>query len=135
METPNKSLSSSTMKAFLRKTAEGFLSLVTPTRLAVILISSFFFWFLAFGDQGLYQLKELMEMKSKLSLEQKKINEEIDHIAKQKEILSDPKKLEMVIRNELGYIKPGEVVFEEKPAESKKQTAEAENDEVIKSAE
>jgi hypothetical protein len=41
----------------------------------------------------------------------------------------------MVIRNELGYIKPGEVVFEEKPAESKKQTAEAENDEVIKSAE
>jgi cell division protein FtsB len=34
-------------------------------------------------------------------------------MTKEKEMLEDPKNLEMIIRQELGYIRPGEVIYQE----------------------
>ena len=102
------------MKNFLTKILAHVLNILTPARLVVLLLAVFFFWFLAFGDQGIYKLRRLFEMKSNLNTKRKVLNDDIDNLIKEQKTLSDPKNLEMVIRKELGYVKPGEVIFEEK---------------------
>lgn len=89
----------------------------TPVRLAIAAATAAFFGAVVLGDQGLYQLKELLEMRQRLTSERVKLNDEIDRLAREKETLSDPANLEYVIRSELGYIRPGEVTFEERPAQ------------------
>lgn len=73
-----------------------------------------FFCFVVLGDKGIYELRRVLDMKHSLISERKKLNDDIDRLAKEKDILSDPTNLEMTIRSELGYIKPGEIVFEKK---------------------
>ena len=51
-------------------------------------------------------------MKYALISEREELNDSIDLLQKEKNLLSDPKNLEPVIRKELGYIKPGEILFE-----------------------
>lgn len=87
---------------------------LTPVRIGVICAVILFFWFFILGDKGIYQLRNLMDMKNRLTAERQKLIEDIDKLSEEKKLLSDPKNLEMVIRKELGYIKPGEMVFEEK---------------------
>jgi len=55
-----------------------------------------------------------MNMNKNLTQDRKDLNDEIDQLKKEREMLLNPEDIEMVIRSELGYIKPGEVVFEEK---------------------
>lgn len=102
------------MKERISETILMVLRFLTPLRLAVIAAVVIFFWFLVLGDQGVYQLRQLLEMKNKLTEERKQLNDEIDRLAEEKKMLEDPSKLEMVIRTELGFIRPGEVLFEEK---------------------
>lgn len=102
------------MKKFFLNILNRLLSIFTPVRLVVVAIVVALFWFLAMGDQGIYQLRLLLEMKNKLTEERMTINDEIDRLTKERKLLSDPKNLELVIRKELGYIYPGEVIFEEK---------------------
>ena len=97
---------------FIKKILSNILCFLTPTRSIVIVIVTAFFWFLAFGDQGVYQLKRLLDMKYALISEREELNDSIDLLQKEKNLLSDPKNLEPVIRKELGYIKPGEILFE-----------------------
>ncbi|MBN1282444.1 MAG: septum formation initiator family protein [Proteobacteria bacterium] len=95
----------------------SLLWLASPIRLAVSLAVLALFLFLVLGDKGIYQFRQLMEMKQRLMAERSGLNEEIDRLTRQKALLADPKNLEPTIRTELGYIKPGEILFEEKPAE------------------
>lgn len=91
----------------------------TPTRIGVAVISGLFFWFLVMGDQGVIKLKRLIEMKSNLMAETQSLNVQLDELANRKTLLSDPTNLELTIRNELGYVRPGEIIFEEKAVEQK----------------
>lgn len=92
-----------------------------------------FFSFLVLGDKGIYRMQRLLEMKHRLTEERDALNREIDRLTEEKAMLSDPANLEMTIRKELGYIRPGEVVFEEgtkadqDPAQKMPRRAKAKN--------
>ena len=105
------------MKKLVEKIVPRIRSVLTPVRAVVIIAVVALFWFLVLGDQGIYQFRQLMEMKHRYKAERSKINEEIDSLTKEQEMLRNPENLEMIIRSELGYIRPGEILFEEKPAE------------------
>ncbi len=105
------------MKQWLSKIAPRARAIITPVRLVAAIAVIALFWFLILGDQGIYQFRRLMEMKQRLTAERSRINEEIDSLVREREILKDPANLESTIRSELGYIKPGETLFEEKQAE------------------
>jgi len=90
------------------------LNILSPVRLVVVAVVFALFWFLALGDQGIYQLRRILEMRNRLIVERKELNDDIDRLTKERGLLSDPNNLEMVIRKELGYIRPGEIIFEEK---------------------
>ena len=98
------------MKNFLRTVFAVF----TPLRVGIILAVSVFLWFLLFGDQGIYQLNKLSRMKDKLANQKDTLKTDIDRLMREKTLLQDPKNLEPVIRRELGYIRPGEVIYQEK---------------------
>lgn len=102
------------MKEKLLNTIGRGLHHITPVRLVVIVFVLAFFWFVVLGDKGVYQLRQLLNMKYKLLAERQKLNDDVERLSYEKEMLSDTNNLEMVIRQELGYIKPGEVVFEKK---------------------
>jgi len=82
--------------------------------MVIIALVGVFFWIVVLGDKGVYHLRKLMDMKYRLTAERQTLSREIDELTEERQILSDPANLEMVVRQELGYIRPGEVVFEEK---------------------
>ena len=102
------------MKDALRQALRTLLTVLTPVRLAVVVIIFAVFYFLVLGDQGIYHLRRLASLKHKLLAERAEQSERIERLTRERDELSKPENLEMVIRKELGYIKPGEVVFEEK---------------------
>jgi len=104
------------MRKNITKIISNFLLFFTPIRIALLGGACFFFWFLAFGDQGIKQLNRLYEMKSQLLKERSYLGDSIDNLTKEKMLLRDPNNVEMVIRKELGYIRPGEIIFEKKPS-------------------
>jgi cell division protein FtsB len=89
----------------------------TPVRLAVIVVAAVFFMLLIFGDQGIMQLHKLILMKKQLVEKKTALKRDIDRLSHEKELLNDDKHLEFVIRDELGFIKPGEIIFQEKDKE------------------
>lgn len=105
------------MKLFFKHILVQFLNFLTPVRVIVFLFAGLFFWFLAFGDRGINQLRRLLQMKNQLKAEQAQVNDEVDRLTREKELLSNPANLEMEIRKELGYIRPGEIIFEEKKSQ------------------
>jgi cell division protein FtsB len=102
------------MKATIHRAVRAILARATPIRLAVVAILVAVFYFLVLGDQGIYQLRRLVVMKHKLLAERTEQSAKIDRLTRERDELSNPANLEMHIRSELGHIKPGEVVFEEK---------------------
>ncbi|MFA5186504.1 MAG: septum formation initiator family protein [Patescibacteria group bacterium] len=87
---------------------------VSPVRFAAAAAMIGIFLFLILGDKGIYQLRQLAQMKQRLMAERAKLNDDIDKLTREKAMLENPENLESTIRTELGYIKPGEIVFEEK---------------------
>lgn len=71
-----------------------------------------FTWFAVFGEQGLYQLHRTSRLKAELKKEITDLKGKITELKKKKELLNDPRHLELTIRQELGYVKEGEVVFQ-----------------------
>ena len=96
----------------LKTTFAAISSFVTPVRLVVTTLVIAFFWFMVLGDNGIYQFRRLLEMRQRLLTERQTLNARIDGLTREKQILQNPEDLEMAIRSELGFIKPGEVVFE-----------------------
>lgn len=102
------------MRQRIRNIFSSLLRHLTPVRMVVAILVLVFFWFVILGDKGIYQLRQLLDMKYKLIADRQRLNDEIDRLSLQRELLSDTENLETIIRSELGYIKPGEVVFEER---------------------
>ncbi len=102
------------MKKNVLKGLSDIFEFLTPVRVLIFIGVSLFFWWFILGDQGVYQVRDLMNMNKNLTQDRKDLNDEIDQLKREREILLNPEDIEMVIRSELGYIKPGEVVFEEK---------------------
>mgnify|MGYP001590138592 CR=1 FL=1 len=80
-------------------------------RLAILAVCALFLWALVLGDQGLYQLKKLSNIKAQLEEKKLMLTEFNTDLRLQKNLLSKPENLEMAIRRELGYIYPGEVMY------------------------
>lgn len=91
-----------------------FFNTFTPIRIAVAVGAILFFAFLILGDQGVLELNKLVIMKKQLIQQKETLKSDIERLSKEKELLNNPKSLEFVIRNELGFIKPGEIIFQEK---------------------
>ncbi|MFH1831031.1 MAG: septum formation initiator family protein [Pseudomonadota bacterium] len=102
------------MKNSISQIRVHLLQVITPIRIAVITAIVALLWFLVLGDQGIYQFRRLIEMKHRLMTERARINEEIDKLSQERQVLKNPENLEMIIRSELGFIRPGEVLYEEK---------------------
>lgn len=98
------------MKYFIKTTLEIF----SPLRVGIILGIAVFLWFLLFGDQGIVELNKLSMMNKKLIYQKETLKTNIEKLTRDKASLSDPKNLEPVIRKELGYIRPGEILYQEK---------------------
>jgi len=73
----------------------------------------FFVWFMVFGDQGLYQLHKSYKIKAEMRRQIEDLNKKIGDLKKERELLKDPDHLESIVRQELGYVKPGEIVFQQ----------------------
>jgi cell division protein FtsB len=71
-----------------------------------------FMWLLIFGDQGLVMLHQLQETKTSLTTKAAKQKQHLEELQVESERLHDPKYLEPVIRRKLGYIRPGETVYQ-----------------------
>lgn len=102
------------MKAIVQKWVTRLRGAMSPIRLVVLLVVAAVFWFLILGDDGIGQFRQLLEMKQRLTAERAQINREIDRLTRERTLLKDPRNLEMIIRSELGYVRPGEILFEEK---------------------
>lgn len=98
----------------MKRTVEAIIRFASPLRIASIIIVLGLFWFLLFGNQGVYQMRKLISMKHNLILEKEDLNKNISELRGEKEFLEKPENLEMVIRQELGYIKPGEILIQER---------------------
>jgi len=97
----------------LRKlsTWKRFLTILSPLHLAVIVTIIALGWFTFFGDSGLFAHRNLSNENTELKNEVGNIKRQIDQLKSEKELLLDPVYLERIIRTELGYVKPGEVIF------------------------
>lgn len=67
--------------------------------------------FTIMGDSGLYNLHSMYKTKKMLAHQINENKSKIIHLEKEKKKLAQPDYTETIIRNELGYIKDGEVVF------------------------
>lgn len=81
--------------------------------IAIIIGLTAFAWFAIFGDMGLYQLHLSVKMKSDVRNQIETVKKKIETLKENKILLDNPKHLELVIRQELGYVKPDEVIFQE----------------------
>lgn len=72
-----------------------------------------FLWFSIFGDQGLYHLHKANELSKELKKSIEHQKKKIEGLGNKKGLLNNPAHLELVIRQELGYVKSGEVVFQQ----------------------
>jgi cell division protein FtsB len=81
--------------------------------ISIFLALIFFLWFAVFGNHGLYHLHKSIKMRNSLKEEVGQLKNRIETLKNNKELLNDPSHLEMVIRQELGYVKQDEVVFQQ----------------------
>ena len=91
---------------------KGVYNFIRPVHIIGAIALVVFLWMLIMGDQGLFRLGQLHQLKSDLLDGRQRISDEIDEKAHEKQLLQDPKNLEMIIRKELGYIRPGEIIYQ-----------------------
>lgn len=83
-----------------------------PKWLVVGLLVLLFGWLIIFGDQGLLTWRTLAEKKNELLREEAALTAKKQLLETETTRLEDPQYLEPVIRRELGYVKPGETVYQ-----------------------
>lgn len=91
----------------IRETAQ----MPVAQRLAVVALFGTFLWFLVLGDQGFYQLKKLSNIRDQLQAKEVELTESNEELRQDKLRYQKPENLEMAIRRELGFIRPGEIVY------------------------
>ena len=83
-----------------------------PIPLAALLIVLLTGWYMVFGDQGLLMLKQLQNTQRHLEQSEQLGHQRLEQLTEEAKLLKDPRYLEPLIRAELGYVKPGEVVYQ-----------------------
>lgn len=76
---------------------------------ALVLIAG---WYTVFGDQGVATLRSLRAQLHQREREEGQLREQIRQLELELARLKDPEYLEQVIRAELGYVKPGEHIYQ-----------------------
>lgn len=69
-------------------------------------------WYMVFGDQGLLMLRQLRITQAELLNAEQAGVHRLHQLSEESERLKDPAYLEPIIRRDLGYVKPGEVVYQ-----------------------
>lgn len=67
--------------------------------------------FACFGNQGLRKLYELRRLENRLEKQLRLLASENERLVEEIEQLGDPKVLETIIRNDLGYLRSDETIF------------------------
>lgn len=83
-----------------------------PIQWVMLLLFVAFCWFAVFGNQGLYTYYSLRTTHQNLIAENSALQARLEDLRREEKGLHDPRYLETVIRQELGYIRPGEVVYQ-----------------------
>lgn len=95
----------------------------TPLTLTVTAVSLLFGWYIVFGDQGLLMWRRLQHTDRDLRTQEVILSNRLQSLEEEKIHLTDPAYLEPIIRQQLGYVKSGEVVYQF----TEQNTATAEN--------
>lgn len=83
-----------------------------PLQWAMLIVFLAFCWFAVFGNQGLYTYYKLLSTQERLIAENQAMVARAGELRREEKLLHDPRYLEIIIRQELGYIRPGEVVYQ-----------------------
>lgn len=83
-----------------------------PIQWGMLLFFLAFCWFAVFGNQGLYTYVSLLNTQKSLIAESQTLQAKATEMKREEKLLHDPRYLEIIIRQELGYIRPGEVVYQ-----------------------
>lgn len=83
-----------------------------PVQWVMMFLFVAFCWFAVFGNQGLYTFYSLHDTHQNLIAENNALQARLEELRREEKGLHDPRYLETVIRQELGYIRPGEVVYQ-----------------------
>ncbi len=83
-----------------------------PIQWVMLLFFVAFCWFVVFGNQGLYTYISLLNTQKSLNAEAHTLQAKADDMKREEKLLHDPRYLEIIIRQDLGYIRPGEVVYQ-----------------------
>lgn len=83
-----------------------------PIQWIMMLLFMAFCWFAVFGNQGLYTFYSLSNTHKQLISERTEMQARLEDLKHEEKLLHDPRYIETIIRQELGYIRPGEVVYQ-----------------------
>ncbi|PIR17761.1 MAG: hypothetical protein COV46_02985 [Deltaproteobacteria bacterium CG11_big_fil_rev_8_21_14_0_20_49_13] len=81
--------------------------------IVIFVAAAGFVWFAVFGDQGLWNLKRAIGLRKELTARETELRARINELKENKNLLTNKEHLELVIRQELGYVKDGEIVFQQ----------------------
>ncbi len=90
---------------------------INPIPLAAIGLILIFGWLMIFGDEGLLTLQRLAQTERTLLKTEQELTHRLERRHTEIERLKDPVYLEMLVRKEFGYVKPGETVYQFPAAE------------------
>ena len=85
---------------------------LNPIQWGMCAVFILFCWFAVFGNQGLYTYYSLQTTKKSLIAENITLHARLMELQREEKLLHEPRYLETIIRQELGYIRPGEVVYQ-----------------------
>lgn len=83
-----------------------------PLQWSMVVLFLAFCWFAVFGNQGLYTYYSLKNTRNALAAENEVLRAHLEELRREEKRLHDPRYLEIIIRQELGYIRPGEIVYQ-----------------------
>lgn len=90
----------------------GWRGWINPVPLAAVALTLVFGWLTIFGNQGLVTWQRLGEERARLEREATLLAERRRALEEEDRQLDDPAYLEPIIRRELGFVRPGEIVFQ-----------------------
>lgn len=85
---------------------------INPIPLVAIGLILFFGWLMIFGDEGLLTLQQLRQTERQSLKKEQELTHRLDRLHTEIERLKDPAYLEVLVRKEFGYVKPGETVYQ-----------------------
>lgn len=86
---------------------------INPIQWLMLALFVAFSAYTVFGHKGLYTYYSNRQTKQQLLQHEEELKLKVTTLKREIELLHEPKYLETVIRQELGYIKPGEVIFQQ----------------------